>query len=253
MKLAIVPVAILAGVMSLTGCGGSTAPTAALSSTAPTAASSATPTSSPTPTPDGPLGARLSAALASAKSGRAKMTVATTDKSGKPQTMTSTSEFVVVGDQRNVKTSIAVGGDTLDLLIVDGATYLKDPAPKTGAKPWLKLDPKGKDLMSLLMGSIFAVLGDPTVLLSSGWEKAAVSKVGVEADLTHYRISGLEQGQAADLWVDGQDRPMKLTATTPGATAGASGGQMEIVYSDWGAAVTVTAPPSDQVGTPPSM
>ncbi|MBK7612202.1 MAG: hypothetical protein IPJ15_13525 [Actinomycetales bacterium] len=46
---------------------------------------------------------------------------------------------------------------------------------------------------------------------------------------------------------------MKLTATSPGASAGASGGTVEIVYSDWGAPITVTAPPADQVGAPPSM
>lgn len=136
MKLAIVPVAVLVGVMSLTGCGGSAAPTAAPtaapSSAASSAASSTTPTPTPTPTPtqEGPLSTRVSAALASAKSGRAKMTVATTDKNGKPQTMTSTSEFVVVGDKTNVKTAIAAGSDTLELLIVDGASYLKDPSPR---------------------------------------------------------------------------------------------------------------------------
>lgn len=257
MKLAIVPVAVLVGVMSLTGCGGSAAPTAAPtaapSSAASSAASSTTPTPTPTPAQEGPLSTRVSAALASAKSGRAKMTVATTDKNGKPQTMTSTSEFVVVRDKTNVKTAIAAGSDTLELLIVDGASYLKDPAPKAGAKPWLKLDPNGKDLMSLLLGSIFTLVGDPTFLFSKGWDKAAATKVGVEGGLTHYRVSGLEKGQAADLWVDGQDRPMKLTATSPGASAGASGGTVEIVYSDWGAPITVTAPPADQVGAPPSM
>ncbi len=131
MKFAIVPVAVLVGVMSLTGCGGSAAPTAAPtaapSSAASSAASSTTPTPTPTPVQEGPLSTRVSAALASAKSGRAKMTVATTDKNGKPQTMTSTSEFVVVGDKTNVKTAIAAGSDTLELLIVDGASYLKDP------------------------------------------------------------------------------------------------------------------------------
>lgn len=127
MKFAIVPVAVLVGVMSLTGCGGSAAPTAAPSSAASSAASSTTPTPTPSPTQEGPLSTRVSAALASAKSGRAKMTVATTDKNGKPQTMTSTSEFVVVGDKTNVKTAIAAGSDTLELLIVDGASYLKDP------------------------------------------------------------------------------------------------------------------------------
>lgn len=102
--------------------------------------------------------------------------------------------------------------------------------------------------MSLLLGSIFTLVGDPTFLFSKGWDKAAATKVGVEGGLTHYRVSGLEKGQAADLWVDGQDRPMKLTATSPGASAGASGGTVEIVYSDWGAPITVTAPPADQVG-----
>ena len=77
------------------------------------------------------------------------------------------------------------------MLIVDGASYRKDPSPKAGAKPWLKLDPNGKDLMSLLLGSIFTLVGDPTFLFSKGWDKAAATKVGVEGGLTHYLVSGL--------------------------------------------------------------
>ena len=48
--------------------------------------------------------------------------------------------------------------------------------------------------------------------------------------------------QKVDLWLDDQDRPAKMTTTTSGVT-------MQVTYSDWGAPVTITAPPADQVGS----
>ena len=181
------------------------------------------------------------------------MTVMSTDKAGKPQSLTSTSEFVVAGSTRNVKTAIVSGSGTIEVLIVDGVTYLKDPAPKAGAKPWLKLDPNGKDFMSALLGGVIGLIGDPTRLLTAGSDKATVTKIGVEGGLTHYQITGIDKDQSADVWVDAQDRPAKLTATAPGKP-GEAPASIEIVYSDWGAAdITVTAPPADQVGTPPAI
>lgn len=167
--------------------------------------------------------------------------------------MVSSSEFVFDGTKANVRSTVTVGGEGLELLIVDGVSYLKDPTPKAGGKPWMKLDPNGKDMVSVMLGGIVTLLGDPTLMISSGWDAAKVTKVGVEGDLARYQATGLgSSAQAADLWLDSLDRPVKVTATSPRATAGTTPDTMEVVYSDWGAAITVTAPPADQVGPPPS-
>ncbi|WP_041546530.1 MULTISPECIES: hypothetical protein [unclassified Nocardioides] len=156
--------------------------------------------------------------------------------------------------------------DAIEARIVDGALYL-DLGHLSHDKFW-KLDLDDPDSPLGALGSQL----DPRSavdIVAKGLER--VTYVGPDGDLDHYRASvdpqavldavgGLgPMGTQADgtpampktldyeLWLDDQGRVTRLTSTMGDL------GSVEMTMSDFGADVSVEAPPADQVTDMPSM
>lgn len=245
----------LAGALGLGACsgGGSTtsAPAGATSSapsaTTPASSSTSTTTSaSPTSSagsdassgetpaagstvPGTTFGTRMLAAMRAAGSGRATMTI--TQGTG---TTTLAMDFVFgsAGAMQAHATMSggALGGSGTEVVVTDGATYVKLPKA-VGGKTWFKTT-----------GANAAAAADPTALAKT-FSAAKVVFVGTEGGLQHYTITTTGVGAGTvQAYLDAQGRPSKVTGSVAGST-------LRATYADWGTPVTVTAPPASQVTT----
>jgi hypothetical protein len=171
------------------------------------------------------------------------------------------------------------------MILVDDAFYFELPkqAQKNG-KAWVKLDPNGSDPVSKsLSGALKETKknSDPAQLLKqiegSGDITAKQQETLNGKQTTHYSVTvdvrkyaskvdpdlksvldkAVEAGVTTypiEVWVDQENLPVRVTAATPftnPTTQKPDSVKLSIDYSDWGKAVTVTAPPADQVGPMP--
>lgn len=253
MKTKLITALALSGALTLAGCSGSGSGSGAgggSSSTGGGSSASGSSTSAPTKTDDAKagggtvdakeFGTNLTNAMVDAKSGKASMKLdmsgaaGATPAPGLTGAMDMTMEFVYnAKKQMNMHATINTGAQKLEMVVVDGVSYMKSPTP-IGGKAWLKL-PASQALTDA---------ADP-LAVAKGFEGATVKLVDEKDGLKHYTVSGIagEQG-AMDVYVDGDGRPARMAVNAAGAKVNAE-------YTDWGAAVTVTAPPADQVAQMP--
>ncbi|MDI6911110.1 hypothetical protein [Nocardioides sp.] len=189
---------------------------------------------------------------------------------GAAGSMTGEGDADYRGDQPVARMTITSGfvADGMEARIVDGALYLN--LGRLSHDRFWKLDLDDPDSPLGALGSQL----DPRSavdLLAKGLEK--VTYVGPDGDLAHYRASvdpqavldalgglgsmGDRMGGAGapavpdsldyELWLDGQGRVTRLTSTMGDL------GSVEMTMSDFGADVSVEAPPADQVTEMPPM
>jgi hypothetical protein len=201
------------------------------------------------------------------------------DVEGEPVTLTV--DGVMAGDGKNGELSVAmpvVG--TIDERIVDGVIYMNlgsFPGAPSGldGKQWVKLDPE-----QLQQDGLFGDLAGQAESNSpnQGLEylqglSGDVTEVGPDTvagrPATHYRASidytkvldklpdASEQAREAlgklgtvpaDVWIDGDDRVVKMHMTIDGSAFGGGVGtaEMTMQITDFGVPVDVQAPPEDQ-------
>jgi len=256
MKTKLITTVALSGALALAGCtssgttGGQGAPAnpssssaAATSSSASAAATSssasaaATSSSAPATASARELGDRMAQAIVDAKSGKGKATA-----SG-AASLNITMEFVLVDPTKmDMHATMSTSGTNLEMVVKGGVFYMKGlPSAATGGKPWIKAEPNGTDAFSKQMSTQLQSLGDPRQM-TKAFAGGTAKLVGEEGGLRHYTVTGTSSGANVDVYLDKDDRPAKFVVTASGVTASAE-------YSDWGAPVTVTEPPADQVGT----
>lgn len=250
-------------VLTLTACGSSDDTT-----TAPTTTAAATPTTTPTPEvtaepePEGPspdeLYATLSQAFTDATTYRTSTTI--TSSAG---TSTQVADVAVTdGTVATAVTSTAAGVES-QVVVVDGQTYLG--LGELGQGLFVRIDADDTNPLAAALSSLDAI-SDPTAAVAP--LKDAITAVEVVGDedvdgvaATHYALTldptatadlGAALGAGAtadpsteaptyDLWLDGQSRPSRLSATVQGT-------QVETTYTDWGdPSIVVTAPGPDEI------
>ena len=137
-------------------------------------------------------------------------------------------EFAFGDDQKmNMHATVKAATGSTEIIVVGGATYLKLPKAVNG-KTWFKSS-----------DAAAAAAADPTAI-AKGFAGATVKDVGEEGDLHHYTLQTAGTDGVLDVYLDQDGRPAKLKGTTSGVT-------IDGTYSDWGADVSITAPPADQV------
>jgi hypothetical protein len=176
-----------------------------------------------------------------------------------------------VGEDPAMQLTAGTGGQTLKLRMVDGAVYLS-PGQKVMGKSWIKIDPKAGDAVSKTFAGLVSALQNTSDVERSvaGFDKASsfesTGTATIDGVKTHgYRVvlkedalreavgSQLGQTLGAELdgatatyqiHVDDQGLPKRI-ATETALKSGTS--KQTVDYSDWGAAVTIEAPPASQV------
>jgi hypothetical protein len=157
----------------------------------------------------------------------------------------------------------------------------KVPAGQSqNGKPWVKISATGTDLVSKAMAPLFAQLrqtadpGQASRLLASS---STVKQMGTEqvdgVQATRYQVTvdlakliaaadatqraALNQLSKAGLktleyqfWLDDKRLPLRMTNEVTIPQQGTL--RTEVRYRDWGAPVTITEPPADQVGPLPT-
>jgi hypothetical protein len=201
----------------------------------------------------------------------------TVDLAGEPTTISI--DGVIAGDGKNgeLTLSMPIVG-SLEERIVDGVIYMNlgsfpGASGELGGKQWVKLDPSSLDE---------GMLGDLAGQTDSASPKTGLEYLqGLSGDVedlgqedvngqpaTHYRASidytkvldelpdaSQEARDAlaklrtvpADVWIDGQDRIVKMHLTMDASAFGAGAGSAEVTMelSDFGTPVDVQAPPAE--------
>jgi hypothetical protein len=252
--------AVLVATLSLSACGGAAAPTTAPAAATTTAAgdsasspaattAATTPANTPAATGDldgTGIAAKMVMALIKAGSGRYDM-VSSGSAGGQQATMTAKSEFVVVNGAMDSKATMTIAGSSMEVISVGGVMYLKGLFKAKNGKPWVKIDPNGTDAFSKQMAPQLKSAADLRSQVEV-YQGSKATLVGTDGGVRHYRLTGVSSAptQPFDLYLDAQDRPVKVTTTS-------SSVNMTITYSGFGDPITVSAPPADQVGPPPAM
>lgn len=254
-----------AAALALAGCGASGAGGTGTAASAPGAAATSSTTSAPAPrvgdvVPAKELSERTTAAIRKAGtvrismgSGADALTGAMSYRNGLAYRMSGTS-----------------GGETMEMIYVDKVFYMGGAgfAELTGGRKFVRIDPAGSDEMSRMMGPFLSQLeraANPSEVLSA-LDGLTAKVVKVEGDRTTYETSmtagqllqatekmlgqKLPADSAKELKaltmrqvVDGQGRLVQVT------TAGVGDDDITMSYSDYGAAVEISAPPANQVGS----
>ncbi|HEX3589583.1 MAG TPA: hypothetical protein VHV74_08115 [Pseudonocardiaceae bacterium] len=172
---------------------------------------------------------------------------------------------------------------SMRMVLVDGTIYLKLPSSLTqelgSDKPWAKISLNGDDPLSQSLGSTTDLAGqaDPSQLLKQIASAGTITKVSHETlngqPVTHYAITvdvakmaqtmtgNAQEKQALsqlgistmpfDIWVDSNNLPMKIVtkvAYDNPVSGGSEAVSIQVNYSNWGQPVTISAPPSSEVG-----
>lgn len=186
---------------------------------------------------------------------------------GMPITANGVARF---GDQTadaDVTSSTPVG--PVQVIIVGGDVYIKGITK--GAKPWTKNAGEAKEIASALKQS------DPRLTLKMFSDVGTLKQVGTETingvAATHYSVTVelakvaqqhpelaevlnllIKQGmktQDVQLWVDNQKRPVRIVTSAQFPNPVKPGSKLSstqtVDFTDWGAPVTIQAPPADQV------
>ena len=242
--------------LTLSACGGTT--TTTTSTPGVTSAAASTGANTPAPTAKAPadqtidgttLVTKMTDAMMKAGSGTMTMEMAG-GATASAQQMSTKAQFAVSGQTMNVHATMGVMGQQMEIISLDGVMYLKSQMFASSGKPWIKIDPNGTDAFSKQMAPTLKQSADLRASLEV-YKGSTATLVDSSGGLRHYRLSNVmvtiaptaaPVTQNVDLWLDDQDRPAKMTTTTSGVT-------MQVTYSDWGAPVTIAAPPADQIGT----
>jgi hypothetical protein len=181
----------------------------------------------------------------------------------------------------DVTMSLAGLGEA-QLVLVDDVAYIKLPAEVEPGKQWIKIDTNGTDPISKTLGGVLKQAkdnGDPAQLLKQLMDSGEITATKKEdlggISTTHYSVTvdikkaaaqanpdlkpvlekAIENGLTTypfEIWLDNENLPVKITSDTPFVnpqTQQADKVKLTVEYSDWGKAVSVTAPPADQVTT----
>ena len=157
----------------------------------------------------------------------------------------------------------ASGGGEMEMIMVDGVIYMTMPGMTTDGS-YLMIDPKSNPELADQMGGMDSLdLGSTTKMLTEGLEKA--EKVGeedidgvatshyvvtVNTDAAKEMLGDMEQGAGAaeipdsltyDVWLDSEGRMVQVNADINGT------GTVKMNMSDFGADVSIEAPPADKV------
>ena len=253
MKTTSIAAVALAAALGLSACGSSD-PESPAASTASTASSSSASSSSSAAagvkagdSVDGAaLAKRMTDAMIKAGSGTLSMDLGAQGS--------AKGSFTMKDGKMAQSMEMGIQGQTLQIISTGGVIYMKG-LPGSD-KPWVKIDPKGTDPLSKMFAGLTGDMGDPRQL-ATALEGSKATEVSRSADENVYDVtidptallggstataSPSAQPVKARYTLDGQDRPTKMTVDAQGQT-------ISIVFADWGKAVTVTAPPADQVGT----
>lgn len=259
--------AAAAGVLLLSACGGSGSSDAGAGS--PTSSSTSADAGSSSGFPGiGSLSVgdtvdvkALSAAGAAAvkKAGTVRISM---DSAAAGGTLSGTADFGASTPAMSL--SGEAQGQKISVVFVDGILYVK--VPELGSKSWLKIDPQGDDQMSKALGAMLTPLTDqanPTRMMAAvpngtvkvvavGDATATVEQKVTPGEMKEFitELYGSDlAGQATSTGtvtvrttLDDQARPVKVEVS-------GAGSHQTIRYTDWGADVSVTAPPADQIGT----
>jgi hypothetical protein len=171
----------------------------------------------------------------------------------------------------DLKESLPGGQGTIEVVVVDGTTYAKlPPSLNSGDKPWLLVTPDSTNqIVQQLARSLDTALNSASLGSVGVFTRAAKSVEGKGTDTiegvetTHYEIvvdvaklpadtpgkdalesSGVDE-IPLDLYIDSQGRPVRINEelTVQGTKV-----TTKATLSDFNAPVTITAPPSNQVG-----
>ncbi|HEY7046094.1 MAG TPA: LppX_LprAFG lipoprotein [Jatrophihabitantaceae bacterium] len=159
----------------------------------------------------------------------------------------------------------------VQVIIVDGDVYTKGLIRGNPSKPWTKNAGEAKEIASALRQA------DPRLALKMFSDVGTLKQVGTETvngvSATHYSVTvelakvAAQHPELADilkvliqngvktqnvqLWVDSQQRPVRISMSAqltnpvkPGAKINST---QSVDFTDWGAPVTIQAPPADQV------
>lgn len=272
--------ALLAASLLLAGCNGDDKgddePTKAGSETTSSASTDASASSSPSSSGTTSTGSGLDKADFYETITRAQQdagsyrTSSTTTAGGTSSTLTGEATYQGGKLLAHVQ-SAASSPQQLESVIAAGILYIKGAGIGTPAGKWLKLDPNDPDNADSPLAGI-AAAADPEATLRAVGQLEKLDLVGkqdvdgVEAD--HYKAVmntarfadalGLPADAAKelpaqlpfDIWVDGEDRPVKMTMTfTIAGTTSTS----EQKYFDYGTDVSITVPKDSETVTPASL
>ena len=202
------------------------------------------------------------AAMKDARSFKVKATVDMT-----VMTLTMNSEMEYLGNKVRIHAATAPGSaQQVEMVLADGVTYFQVAGLPIPNGKWVKVDPKDPTVASSPFASL-ASAADPERALRAFGDPESVDHLGSETlegqQTEHYRVtiavkkyaanmnlpaeaaSQLPETMTMDMWVDGQNRPVKLHQEfdVQGRTA-----TTDSLYSDYGTAVKITVPPeSDTV------
>ncbi|PRX49068.1 hypothetical protein B0I33_103101 [Prauserella shujinwangii] len=226
-------------------------------------------------------------AAASEQTSQSKSSKFTMEMDMAGQKISANGEGVYDGANSKMAITMNMGGQTMEMRLVDRTMYMKLPgeaAAQMGGKEWVKVSADGTDPLSQQLGSSFdqmAEQSDPSKVLDQIKQAGEITNSEETTldgqDVTHYTIeldfakiadqygaagvSEEQMKQLADkvgklpmeLWLNGDNLPVQVSMDmakvmeAAGAPAG-QGGSMLMKYTDWGAPVNVEAPPADQVG-----
>jgi hypothetical protein len=170
------------------------------------------------------------------------------------------------------------------MILANDVFYFQLPTQLATGKPWVKIDVDGDDPLSKALGGALKETkknSDPSQVLTQIKDAGQITGTTQEnlngKATTHYSVtvdinkavekldpslrSELEKVAKAgvstyplEVWVDQESLPVRITVDTPftnPSTQQTDQVKMTLDYSDWGKAVTIAAPPADQVGTYP--
>jgi hypothetical protein len=267
--------ALMVGLGVLTGCGGSItgSPTAAGSSGGDQGGAGSQ------------LGSQVKTVSDLSNLVGNKVEQATTVQVTMKSATSTTTGSIKFGDPLAEKMNITAPTGNEQVLLVNNIFYMQIPslAQVTG-KPWIKVDPSDpSNPANQFFGSLVSSIkqnADPTQMLKNLEAGGTLNSTDTEQlngqATTHYKITvnvskmianqtdptmkqlltmaeqaGLHD-YPVEVWLDSHDLPVQSTINMPGLGAG-TGGLMTMTYSNWGAPVTITPPPDDQVGSMPTM
>jgi hypothetical protein len=208
-------------------------------------------------------------------------TVQVTMKSG----VGTTTGSIKFGDPVAEKMTLNTAAGSEQVLLVNNVFYMQIPGMQDLTnKPWIKIDPNDS---SNPANQIFAAFvnsikqnADPSQMIKNLEAGGTLNGTDTEQlngqSTTHYKITvdidkmianqtdptmkqllGAAEQQGlknypVEVWLDGHGLPVQTTINMPSLSgAPGSGGVSTVTYSNWGAPVTITAPPDDQVGSMP--
>ncbi|NYI89626.1 hypothetical protein HNR02_002949 [Amycolatopsis endophytica] len=218
---------------------------------------------------------------ASAKADQVRTARFTMTMSMAGEEITGTGEGTFTGPDTAMALTVTTGGRTAEMRVVDEVIYFQlpeDSRSRTGGKPWATL-PEGSEAAKSLGTSIEqAKANNPAKTLEQVRQAGTIDRSELTTldgqQVSHYWVTidvakagelGLmslspEQRERLtvtfpmELWLDADQLPVQVTQNLTSVMQ-ASGAPAELLnattavrYRDWGAPITVEAPPADQVG-----